>query len=532
MAYNLIEEAWIPVLRKDGQSDIVAPWQLTDDNPPIRVAACRADFNGALTEFLIGLVQTCMPPQTEREWRKLRDSPPSPDILYKFFSAESDAFLLDGHGPRFMQDLTLTSEKTGKLTSITSLLIDSPGDNTVKRNTDFFVKRGRIERLCPACAAGALYTMQSFAPSGGSGNRTSLRGGGPLTTIILGNTLWETIWSNMLTYDTLKSFGGKASMPREGGIFPWLAPTHTSEKGEKTHLSEVHPLHVYWGMPRRIRLVFEESAPSECSLCNLKHNLFTSSYLARPRGYDYTGSWVHPLSPIRDTDNGYLAVKGSFDGLGYQNWLGLVYRELKQKNSVQAAPVVYNYRNHRVFTGDTNRSDFRIWAFGYDMDNMKPRGWCEGIMPAWAVPDKQIAQKLTQEISRLILCAVQSRDILQWALQEAFFSDYLKANKQSSYMESVSERFWSATRSSFFSFLVIMLDAVMRSDDPQIDLRLQWLSYLNKTGKDIYTYLTNSESLITIDPKGYARGWSILTTNLSPYNKKMNKILDLALKID
>ena len=81
---------------------------------------------------------------------------------------------------------------------IAALLIEQPGDKTLKDNTDLFIHRGQMQSLCPACAAAALYTLQAFAPSGGKGHRTSMRGGGPLSTLLKGRNLWESVWLNVL----------------------------------------------------------------------------------------------------------------------------------------------------------------------------------------------------------------------------------------------------------------------------------------------------------------------------------------------
>lgn len=527
MAYNLIEEAWIPVQREGGQTELIAPWQMTEEPHPLRVAAPRPDFTGALTEFLIGLTQTCMSPGTEREWRKLRDTPPTPEALREAFRVHSDAFHLDGDGPRFMQDLTLTPEEAVKPDPIGSILIDSPGARTSKLNIDLFIKRDRVNHLCPSCAATAIFTLQCFAPAGGRNIRTSVRGGGPLGTLVLGKSLWETAWNNVLTTNTLNTLGGDPSAPREGGLYPWLAPTRLSTNGEETHLAGVHPLHYYWGMPRRIRLVFEDGTSTQCGVCNRPTEHLISSFLARPGGYNYAGSWMHPLSPIREMNQQFLAVKASSDGLGYQNWLGLVYREVDQTNPVQAAPVVRNYREQRVHPGGSSEADFRIWAYGYDMDNMKARSWCEGVMPAWSVGGDEAAQRLSLETSRLIRSATQVHEVLQWSLKEAFFSDFMKTRKQATYTESISTQFWSGTRGTFFNALAELVQNLRRSEEPQFEIRRAWLGTTAAAAREIYTRLTETESLMANDPKAYARGWNILRNNLSPRNKKMAAILDL-----
>ncbi len=58
---NLLESQWIPVRRESGES-YIAPWQLTEpDDSVLELAAPRPDFNGALLQFLIGLLQTPAP---------------------------------------------------------------------------------------------------------------------------------------------------------------------------------------------------------------------------------------------------------------------------------------------------------------------------------------------------------------------------------------------------------------------------------------------------------------------------------------
>ncbi|MCG7850859.1 MAG: type I-E CRISPR-associated protein Cse1/CasA, partial [ANME-2 cluster archaeon] len=207
----MINEKWIPVRRADGKREIIAPWQVTDyigSNPIVSLDANRPDFNGALIQFLIGLVQTTMAPKKDRNWRAGFVEPPKTDELKTAFAKVSHAFNLDGDGPRFMQDLEPGEWKSNE---IDKLLVEIPGDETIKDNADHFIKRDSVKRMCLACSAMALFTLQTNAPSGGKGYRTSLRGGGPLTTIVTGDTLWQTIWLNVLNEsDFLENCGNSS----------------------------------------------------------------------------------------------------------------------------------------------------------------------------------------------------------------------------------------------------------------------------------------------------------------------------------
>ena len=180
---NLITDPWIPVIRKDGP-DKIMPWQIAEaENPVIEINAPRPDFQGALYQLLIGLLQTCFAPEDEDEWLGFWENSPTSDELKAAFEKVKEAFKLDNpDGPAFLQDYDLPD---GDQKEIASLLIDAPGGKTAKDNKDHFVKRGQINRLCPSCTATALFTLQTNAPSGGAGHRVGLRGGGPLTTIML-----------------------------------------------------------------------------------------------------------------------------------------------------------------------------------------------------------------------------------------------------------------------------------------------------------------------------------------------------------
>ncbi len=168
---NLIHDPWIPIRRYDGSRERITPWQITaehDTNPVVAVNSPRPDFDGALMQLWIGLLQTTTTIDKEEDWEDWLYVPPSPIQLESQFAPVSHAFELDGSGPRFMQDFQLPE---GEPKDIASILIEAPGDKSLRDNTDHFIKRGRVVGMCPACAAIALFTLQTNAPSGGVGHR-------------------------------------------------------------------------------------------------------------------------------------------------------------------------------------------------------------------------------------------------------------------------------------------------------------------------------------------------------------------------
>ena len=386
---NLVEDAWIPIKRESGRQEWIAPWQITEpDDPILAVNAVRPDFNGALLQFLIGLIQTVSPPDSSDTWDEWLETPPAPELLRQHMAQVRSAFDLDGPGPRFMQDYNELEAK--KFNPISELLIDSPGDNTIKENKDHFVKRGRADSLCPACAAMALFTLQINAPSGGQGHRTSLRGGGPLTTLVvldpersgLSETLWRTIWLNVLEAAQIKTLTGNIGKQEEADIFPWLAPTRTSEDGtgRPTTPMDAHPLQMYWSMPRRIRIDWQSVSSGRCGLCQAESANLVHRYATQNYGIQYDGSWQHPLSPYYVDNKGQVLPMHAQPGIvTYRHWLGMT----TESDTRKPALVARRYRKVAQKLGE----QFRLFLFGYDMDKMKARCWYETTFPLYLVSE-------------------------------------------------------------------------------------------------------------------------------------------------
>ncbi len=390
---NLISDPWIPVRRANGAVEKIAPWQITDgiaddQRRIISLASPRPDFDGALVQFLIGLLQTICSPPDRISWRKWRKAPPNDKELRQRFAPYARAFVLNAErSPIFMQERLIGNDKA-KEHPVSYLLIGSPTDNTVKENKDHFQKRSKgNDSFCLACAAAALYTLQTFAPSGGSGGEgkfTSLRGGGPLSTLVLGESLWETVWLNVI-------IGGPFSAkPPSARVFPWLDPSsfiNVAAPIKTVHSSDMEPEHVYWGMPRRIHLELAENCRrSQCSVCGVDADLVCVQFWDMTGGLTYQHkagsqkrpSWIdprHPLSPYNEGgDKRVSAVHPRPGGIGYRHWLGLIENSTEGNQKRLAATVIEQFRS-------VAREDGRLWAFGYDMENMKARCWYDATMP-------------------------------------------------------------------------------------------------------------------------------------------------------
>lgn len=457
---NLVLDPWIPAVRKDGTRCRIAPWQLAEtDNPVVELSAPRADFQGGLYQFLIGLLQTCFAPADADEWWDLYETAPTTAALKQRLAECSGAFELfsDDDTPAFLQDLSLPE---GEEKDIAGLLIEAPGGKTRKDNLDFFVKGGRVNSVCPSCAALAIFTLQTNAPSGGVGHRVGLRGGGPLTTLVCPvteSTLWQKLWLNVLDQE---AFPAMSSDPLDASVFPWLASTRVSDKkGKTTYPQDTHPLQMYWGMPRRIRLIAATQGES-CDLCGDVSDTCYSHYRTRNYGTNYEGAWVHPLTPYRfDPKNEALplSLKGQKGGLSYRNWLGFILHD--QDNGDGAAKVIQHFYQVKERYLDSGKQ-LRLWCFGYDMDNMKARCWYEHQLPMFYLTPGQVAD-LQAWVQELLTTAKESVPLLRKYVKEAW---YRRPEDAKGDMTFIDTEFWQATESGFYR-LVAALAALPENTD-------------------------------------------------------------------
>lgn len=471
---NLLAESWIPVRAADGQRVWIRPCQLSH---PAWVAfdADRADFNGALAQFAIALLQSSMAPKSVARWKRLLATPPDEAALQAAFEPHAAAFELDGDGPRFMQDFDLCVNEEEPV-GISGLLIDSTNEH--------FVKPNQVRFVCPHCAALSLFTLQTNAPAGGRGHRTGLRGGGPLSTLLRADatdgrleSLWRMLWLNVLDQGTFDGLGGAADLEEPHSTFPWLVSIEKIQKTEgDTAPAQVHPLHVYWAMPRRIRLDFDAVSSGACDLCGRDSERRIQQYVTRNYGLNYKGAWKHPLSPYYQTQEGLLPMHPQPGGFGYRHWLGWVLGMTSEKRRVEQATVVAAFF---MAQGETDLGiGLRLWAFGYDMNKMKARCWYESAMPLYDLTgcDTAAQSRIREAVTDWINGAELAASYLRGAVKDAWFSHDARGE-----FSHVDASFWSRTEADFYRLLRDLIHAARnRSAEPSASLAERWLSALQR----------------------------------------------------
>jgi CRISPR system Cascade subunit CasA len=459
---------WLPIRRASGRVESIAPADLTsliDSDPVVAIASARPDFDRVLLEFLIGLLATTCPPVDTADWVERYRRPPTPEELAAAFAPFADAFILDGDGPRFMQDAEALDDREKP---ISWLFLDGALENTEETARDVFQKRREVKALSRASAAILLFLVQTYSTQGGPGVRTSVRGGGPLTTLVIPHpafgakaTLWNMLWANVPN--------GVPATTLTPSIFPWLGKTRTSNKGEITTPLDVNALQIFWSTPRRVRLVFKRNSEKiSCDISGEVDQELVIGFQTRPRGANYKAGWIHPLTPYNRARDGSLFSAKGRTGVAWHNYVGFITNDGGDPPRGLPAKCVEDFRSNRgwrVLDDAMDTPSFRVTAFGYQAEAATVLAWIEGVMPLWVPPEAALLG-LLDDFARAL---VSGADVVRRVITRAVKSALLGEGGGRGDWSWIDERFWTESEADFHRALdnataVVSLPEAERAD--------------------------------------------------------------------
>lgn len=108
-SFSLLTTPWLPVRFKDGTTGKLAPVDLADENV-VDIAAPRADLQGAVWQFLLGLLQTSFAPKDHRRWDDIWEDGLEAEKLREALQSLEHAFQFGPDSPSFMQDFEALRE--------------------------------------------------------------------------------------------------------------------------------------------------------------------------------------------------------------------------------------------------------------------------------------------------------------------------------------------------------------------------------------------------------------------------------------
>ncbi len=487
---NLINDAWIPAIRADGSRCKIAPWQIAEvDNPVVELAAPRADFQGALYQFLIGLLQTTFAPEDHQEWLKYWGCIPNPENVESAFKSISSAFGIDiSVGPAFMQEVDDFGDSEDGKCPIEDLVGGDLSENTRKKNSDLFVKRGVIRQVSPYWAALALFNVQTSGVLAWGQHRIGLRKNGPLTTVLLpvgdNPSIWNKLWLNVIDKENGDLIPGDWSRQDLSHVFPWMGKTRLSPNKEKTIPIDANPLQHYWPTPRRVRLNFE-SVSGYCDLSGEEIEVGVKSFRRINNGVYYTDGWRHPLSPYSIVlDKAHFPSVVLADGISetFKDWPLAVTGYCDSSTKWQPALNIRIFDSYRSM--DMQGVPVTVWCFGYRANNANVYGYVDGRLPYFHVAPEYMETFLAW-VALLIDSAEKTKDIIYDAVCEAWYGverDKKERNKRAisalKKHPTLGRELFEAMRQGFFASISLMVDqaAVSRQLNPRV--ASQWISEL------------------------------------------------------
>lgn len=524
---NLITDPWIPARTRAGTRTI-RPAEIVDPEV-IGLAFPRADFNGAVTEWLIGLLATTAAPADDRAWSAWHADRPSVAELDAAFAALAPGF-----------DLSIAMQETdldGDPSSIEGLLLDTEGAITRDQRVDLMRRVGLFPTMSPAMAAAALITLHSNAPEGGSapnetgrrqGYYASIRGGGPLSTLVIvgddlwsrigpnveTDDLWSRIWPNVETVEQI-SERGKITNPLDA--LPWMVDGDGLITPDNSH-----PCTLYFATVRRIRLIIKSAQPGEkCSLSGEASEFIVTDMVKSSGGRRFAG-WRHPFTPYRvDAKGDMFPRRGSTERIGMRDYVGLIATE--PKRTVLPAANVSHFRLHRRHYAPN--INIRLIAYGFATTQSTVDGWQHGEMPI-PLGDRDAIAIVDGLARNLISGTDNAAYLLRTALARRYERQPNVAKKRSPDTARASGQLWRDLEPAFFDALTVAARSDLDADDPTMEARIGWAERVHKLALTIF----RKAWPLMDNPEGAsaaARGLGFALAGYGPQGEKLFKALEI-----
>lgn len=304
---NLLDSAWIPVRADHG----VGPFRLLSYEELLcgdehwTVSLPRDDLELACIQLLACMTQVLFLPLDDHALRAYTAKPLKPEPFADRVMPFQDWFDLDHPTQPFMQTRGVQAKE---VTPIQKLLIGLPEGN----NHAFFNEVGEVNRSGPAVAAIALFNQAMNCPSFGGGFKGGLRGGAPVTTLVAGRDLRETVWRNVLTLPRVRERLPDYEPDFSHDVPTWIRPIRSKETIYNHQIGLARGL--FW-QPAHVELVkAEQEAP--CDVVGGVPGVVYAGFCKEKFNFTVEGVWPHPHGALIETrkkdkenPNSYLVEK-------------------------------------------------------------------------------------------------------------------------------------------------------------------------------------------------------------------------------
>lgn len=335
---NALFSSWIPI-HNQGVQEKITLQQLLCGEKVGELCLPRDDMEFACQQLLAAITQICFMPADRKALLGRLKKPLTTEEYAAGVDGKTTWFDVNHAETPFMQ---IRGVKSAEPTPMDKLLAGvADGTNKTFMNPD-----GLGGGLCGSCAAIALFNMANNCPSMGGGFKGSLRGSTPITQLIMGPSLRQTIWLNVLHKERINQ------------VMPWYADTTEQQPnyldpvpaGASIPAASIGLARGLLWQPAHFELL-PATVNGCCSLCGEPDSLFTAFNKAK---FTYTveGVWPHPLSART-----FKIVKGKKEekflsfttrAPGWSQLSRLVFAQQTDKDGQTPAPVLDQARDELV----------------------------------------------------------------------------------------------------------------------------------------------------------------------------------------
>jgi CRISPR system Cascade subunit CasA len=214
-------------------------------------------------------------------------------------------------------------------------------------------------------------------------------------------------------------------------------------------------------MPRRIRLDFAPEEGGRCDLTGEADEVVVRGYRTRPSDANYS-AWRHPMTPyykVKTTELEWVPLHPQPERMGYRHWPGTI---VASKDGLRQPATIVRTAERRLH--DLSHRHARLWAAGYDMDNMKPRGFVESEMPLARLVGARWQDDFAAGIRSLVEKAREVASLLGSAVRQALWGGEAPGSDKGD-RQLAAERFWAHTEASFLDIVEDLALALDRAEN-------------------------------------------------------------------
>jgi len=281
---NLLTDEWVPVQQK-GKRQMIRLQDVLCNDESWLLSLPRDDMEMACLQLIICLTQVLFRPADAKALRLQIRKPMREEDYQQGIADYLDWFDLNHPDTPFMQ---VRGVKAVKATPIQKLFVGLPEGN----NHCFFNDAGELKAVSQSAAAIALFNQAMNSPSMGGGFKGGFRGNAPVTTLIYGENLRQTVWFNVLHEDSLRLLMPEYDKLKSSDVPVWVEPIKAKSSISASSIGLMRGL--FW-QPAHIELIYSDAG--RCQFYGSHEDHLVTGFNKEKFVYEIIGQWVHPHSP-------------------------------------------------------------------------------------------------------------------------------------------------------------------------------------------------------------------------------------------